>query len=568
MTWMSLIPPLAVFVVGIWTKKIRLALFLGVIVAAFIAADFSFVNGSNLAFDRILENAQILSFSSFPSFFKASNLLIMLFVLSLGVLIEMIRQSKAANAFVTFTESRIKSEKTAETGSLILSHFLCIDDYLSSLTVGSVLRPITDRFRVSRIKLAFLTDSMAAPVAMITPVSSWAAAILGFLTDNGVSAVIDEKTLLHASPYSLYLNILPYIFYSATLIISVWVIVRFRISFGLMQEHDHVAKTTGNLHGGREIEFTNLQGEANGKREATIADFFLPMGALLSSTLFFMLYFGGFWLFGGENGFFGAMRAAPISLVLFLAGISCLTISSVYYLTTGKFYFKELIGVFRSGIRLMFPVTIILLLAWTMGGLLRQDLHTGQWIASLIAGAIPIEWLPLILFWNAALIALSLGSSWATAAILFPIAIPMVMSMQQLEGPITIDQMPILLPVFGAILSGAVCGDHISLISDTTIMATSSSGCDLIDHVKSQAAYAAPVIVGTSAGYLAAGYYVQDIASMPYLLMCMAISLVTTLAVIHLMKVLWQKNAGLEETVEPEAILLEDNGVLQPSDSA
>lgn len=551
MSWVSLIPPLVVFIVGLWTKRIRLALFLGVAMASIIASDYSLTDGLFLTFSRLVENSQLLSIGSLSSFSSASNLLIILFVLVLGVLIEMIRHSKAANAFVTFTDSKIKNEKAAETSSLVLSHLLCIDDYLSSLTVGSVLRPITDRFRIARIKLAFLTDSMAAPLAILTPVSSWAAAIIGFLTDNGVSQVIDEKTLLVANPYSLYLNILPYIFYSLTLVVMVWTVVCFRINFGLMQKHDAIAKKTGNLLGGKLFEFSNYQEKATGNREANIVDFFLPIGSLLGLTLLYILYFGGYSLFGGTATFFEAMRGAPISLVLFLSGASCLTISSIYYLMTKKFYFLELAAVFKNGIRLMFPVSIILLLAWTMGGLLRQDLQTGQWVASLIAGTFPVEWLPLILFWTAAIIALSLGSSWATAAILFPIAIPMVMSMSNLSGPITIEEIPILLPIFGAILSGAVSGDHISLISDTTIMATSSSGSDLTDHVKSQAAYSAPVFLGASAGYIAAGYFVQDIASWPYLALSLGISISTTLGLLQLMKTLWQQS---------EEALTEENG--------
>ncbi|CRX37369.1 Na+/H+ antiporter NhaC family protein [Estrella lausannensis] len=555
MSWLSLIPPLAVFIVGIWTKKIRLALFLGVFLAATIASDFSLIKGLGLALTRIFDNAQLASVASLSSFFKASNLLIMLFVLALGILIEMIRSSRAANAFVHFTESRIKDQKAAETSSLILSHILCIDDYLSSLTVGSVVRPITDRFRISRIKLAFLTDSMAAPITMLTPVSSWAAAIIGFLNDNGVSNVLTENTLVLASPYSLYLKILPYIFYSATLIATVWIIVRFRISFGLIERHDHIAKTTGNLLGGKTIDFANHQEKSSGSREATVTDFFLPIGSLLAFTLTFLLYFGGFWLFGGDSGFFASMRQAPISLVLFLAGLSSILASSAYYVATHKFFIGELLHVFKNGIKLMFPVTIILVLAWTMGGLLRQDLQTGQWIASLIADAVPLQWLPLILFWNAALISLSLGSSWATSAILFPIAIPMVMSMKHLDGAITLEQLPILLPVFGAILSGAVCGDHISLISDTTIMATSSSGCDLVDHVKSQAAYAAPVIFGSSVGYATAGYYIDDIASWPYLALAAGLSLASSTAMLITMRALWKRDPGFDQkTEEPAAV--------------
>lgn len=535
MSGLSLIPPVVVFIVGFWTKKIRLALFLGVLTAAFIASGFAPIDSLILTFGRLFENSQVTNLVSLEKLTSSSNLLIMLFVLSLGVLIEMIRLSDSANAFVSFAEKSVKSKKSAETGSLILSHCLSMDDYLSSLTVGSVLRPLTDRFKIPRIKLAFLTDSMAAPLTMLTPISSWAAAILGFLTENGVGYLEDKNTLVLASPYSLYLNILPYVFYSIALVIAVWVIVRKELSFGLMNDHETLAQSTGDLLGGKKLDFSIAKGAHLGGRDSRLLDFFIPIGSLLLSMPLFLLYCGGFFLMGGQNDFLVALRQAPISLVLFLSGMTSLIVSSFYFRLSQKFYGKDLLKVYRSGIWLMLPVNAILLLAWTMGGLLRQDLQTGQWIASLIADSVPLVLLPLILFWNATIISLALGSSWATAAILFPIAIPMVMGLERAAIPSTIEELPILLPVFGAILSGAVCGDHISLISDTTIMATSSSGSDLWDHVKSQGFYALPIFAGSSFAFLAAGFLSVAFSPMQTLLISMGVAISISLSLLFIM---------------------------------
>jgi Na+/H+ antiporter NhaC len=429
----------------------------------------------------------------------------MTFILILGIVIEMIRQSNAASAFVDFASKRMKNAKSAETSVLLLSHSLSIDDYLSSLTVGSVMRPLTDKFKVCRAKLAFLTDSMAAPMAMLTPISSWSAAIIGFLTENGVHATASGSTLLLENPYSVYWNILPYIFYSITLVLSVWFIVRCGLSFGTMHAHERIAQKTGNLMGGKPLGDQHFDGENQTMHQTIIADFVVPIGSLLASTVFFILFLGDSILFGGSKGIVATMQSAPIALVLFSSGTTTLLISTVYYLSRGIFTLKKLASVAVSGVKLMLPVVAILLFAWTMGDLLRGNLKTGELLASLFADAIPITLMPLILFWNATAISLALGSSWATTAILLPIAIPMVISMTGLEAPAKLDSLPIMLPVFGAILSGAVCGDHISLISETTIMAVTSSMCDYMDHVRTQMVYSTPAFIGSSVAFLLSG---------------------------------------------------------------
>ncbi|MCB1112733.1 MAG: hypothetical protein H7A37_06375 [Chlamydiales bacterium] len=516
-----------------------MSLFAGVVSAAFLATDCHLIDSALLWTSRLWENSDIPVIIS-SGLFEGNNFLIMGFVFTLGILIEMIRYSDAAVAFVAFTENSIRSKKAAETSSLILSHCLCIDDYLSSLTVGSVMRHVTDRFRIPRAKLAFLTDSMAAPIAIITPISSWAAAIIGFLSENGVSEHRDSHTLLVATPSNVYLHILPYVFYSMTLVFSMWFVVRLGLRFGTMADHEQIAEETGNLRGGKEEHAEELADHHQTGRPATIIDFFMPLGTLLIATVYFLLSWGDASIIGGSRSLVGALQNAPISSVLFAAGGISMAISVAYYLATRMFPLKTMINVAAGGIKLMLPVNAILLLSWTLGGLLREDLHTGQWLASLLSGSIPAYLIPLIIFWNASLISLALGSSWATAAILFPIALPMVMDMMAVPAPVSLEQMPILLPVFGAILSGAVCGDHISLISETTIMATTSAGCDHMDHVRTQWLYAVPAFVGTSLAFLITGILAEG-SPTTMLIICAVTALGTSFLMLSAMHLLHKR---------------------------
>lgn len=538
MFWLSLTPPLVVFILGFWTKKIARSLFVGVLVAALIATGGAPFSALSLTIQRLWGNLQLGGLTSFEGLASSNNFCILVFVLSLGIIIELIRHCHAVDAFVNFSEKKIRTKRAAETSSLLLSHCLCIDDYLSSLTVGSVMRPLTDRFRIPRVKLAFLTDSMAAPVAMVAPVSSWSAAIIAFLIDNGIHDELGADTLLVANPYHVYLNILPYVIYSITLIISLWWIVQMRLSFGAMRDHEQLAEKTGNL--GNDESLT--QPSSLSKVPARFSDFLMPMVTLFGSTFSLLLYFGGWQPFAGVS-MLAALQQAPIAYVLFLSGLTTLFLTTVYYLFRGLLR-GSLSAVYYRGFRLMFPVCLILLYSWTLGALLRQELFVGEQLATLLSGTVSVNLMPFILFLNATMISLALGSSWATTAILVPIALPMVMSMSHVAAPATLDQLPILFPVMGAILSGAVCGDHISLISETTVMAATSAGCNCIDHVKTQGLYSLPIVIGTGAGFLALGFLIQS--SGVALISSLTISVTVSLSLLTAAHFVREKRALLE----------------------
>lgn len=502
MSWFCLLPPLVVFLIGVLTHRVSTALIIGLILGAFIAGDGDFIDAWRILKDHVWSNLEIDQVTSWGDFLQADHLLIISFLLGLGILVEMIRRSRSAFAFVHFCRSFMQDKRSVETGALVLSHFLCLDDYLSSLTVGSVMRPLTDRFRIPREKLAFLADSMSAPLTVISPISSWAAAIIGFLSENGIQEQIGAGVLLLDSPYQIYLRVLPFVFYSYSLIAMVWWMVRWRLSYGEMRRQE--------LHAEEKVEPSEEQFDQDDRISASLFDFFLPIFTLFIGTFGLILFFGKWSLMGGDRSFIEALQRAPISPALLFATLIALIVSGIRYLIKGLLSWKELCSTVGNGMRLMYSACCVLLLAWVLGTLLRIDLRTGDYLASLLSQSISIEWLPFIMFINASLISLALGSSWGTAAILFPIALPMTISMYGLDAPVGSEQLSILFPVFGAILSGSVFGNHISLIADTTVMASASASCNHMAHVNTQFGYAMPICIATAIGFLFSGYLAEE----------------------------------------------------------
>jgi tetracycline resistance efflux pump len=524
MLWLVFLPPLLVFLVGVLTHRIILSFILGVSLAGLIATHFVPWDAAVLVIRRFWEILELEQIHSTHDLLAKDNLFIMIFLLSIGLIIEMMRSSGGAKALVRLVSKSIHDKKSAETSSLIMSHCLFVDDYLSCLSVGSVLRPLTDKLGIARAKLAFLVDSMAAALAIICPVSSWAAAITGFFYDNGISDNIANNPLILATPNYVYMRSLPYIIYSFTLIASVWFIVRKGISFGVMKKYEQAAQSTA-----ESIEQEDDQG--------TILDFLIPFVSLLGSAFFLLLYMGGWSLLGGTRSFIMALQYSPTALVLSMAAIISITASLTYFVSIRRFTLKGLYQVFISGMKMMGMPVIVLLFAWTLGSLLRNDLKTGEVLASLIGDSVPVMLLPCIFYLIATVTALSLGTAWGTAAILFPIAVPMIVSMAAVSTP-TPEQLPILFPVFGAILSGAVCGTNASLMADATIMSSMSSGCNHIVHVNTQWRYIVPVFISTALGFVLTGVLINNSLWLAILLP-LVVSIASSLIIIKMMGSKW-----------------------------
>lgn len=501
----SLLPPLLVLLLGYFTHRIMLSLTAGILLAALIANNFSLIAALQNVVTALWQNLELYKIFSSEQFWQANNLFICIFLLVLGIFITMLQVSGGAYAYSVFAKRKIRNAKNAETSALVLSSGLFIDDYLSCLTTGAVMYPLTDTQKIPRAKLALLVDSMSGSLAILCPFSSWVAAIVGFLGDNGISEEVGPETLILANPFSTFMHLVPFLFYSFVIIASIWFIVRCRISFGLMRKFETIAKQTGNLFGGANRSLHAGKNIEHNPLHTTLLEFFFPIVVLLTCVLGGILYSGGWWLLGGNNSLLNAFQSASAAIGLFVGGNITLAICTIFFILRKRISIKKLPVVYLDGIKLMLSAAMVLILAWTFGDMLRNQLHTGEYLASLMLNSVNITALPMIIFFAGFMIAFTIGSAWGSAAMLFPIVIPLVLSMVNAPVQPTLEQIPILFPVLGAVLSGCVAGNHISPIADTTIMSCLSTHTKLKDHVHSQIQYALPGIIITGLAFCLSG---------------------------------------------------------------
>ncbi|MCF7899183.1 hypothetical protein K9L05_00870 [Candidatus Babeliales bacterium] len=512
--FLVLLPPLLTLSLAFLTKKVKLSLLSGIFIAAFIATDFSvkstFVKSIN-SFYQTLDLSNLTSIKNFLSS-NNSNILIISFLLMLGIIITLISHTGASRAYGRFINKKLKTAQQAEASCLALSSTLFVDDYFSSLTAGSVMYPVTDNFKIPRVKLAFFVNAMASSLCVLSPVSSWMAAIVAPLNNAGISDQlnINSNILISTDTFWVYLQVLPFIFYAIILILGIWFIVLQKISFGPIKKYEKIAQETGNLFGGKAA--TKIKVKAASEKNLaknSLLDFIFPIILLSGSLVFNLLYSGGYYLLGGSNSVLRAFQAAEISYALFISGLFTLIISLIYYYSQRKIYFKELNSIFLEGINLMLPAILVLILAWTFGDIIRNDLHTGQYLANKLVGNVNLKFLPIIFFIISTITSVCIGSAWGTIAIMVPITIPMLLSFSGLTTPIIAENLPLMFPVLGAIISGALIADHVSPLSDTMVMASASTGANLMDLSKIQLFYTLPIVVSTSIAFLVSGFLIQ-----------------------------------------------------------
>lgn len=490
--FLALVPPLLVIITAFITKKVVPSLLLGIVSAAYIAKARSIQASLLLILQRFIDQAD------------ATNLYTFGFLFALGLIIAMMNQTGATQAYSTLISKKINSAKMAQSASIVLSLCFMIDDFFSSITVGCIMRPLTDRFVIARAKLAYLIDSLAAPMVIIVPVSSWIAMIIAQLENGGIST--HAQALIHADAFTVYLTIIPYIFYSFINLLSAIFVVGTSIQYGPMATHEHIARSRGNLFGGKEP--LKSSSAPVGEAKSSLFDFILPIGCLLSSVIVSMLYMGGYYLFGGTHSFVIALSQPDIIFSsLFFGGVITLIITSVWYALTGKITAAHIPTLTQETKDLMLGSITVLLLAWTFSKLLIMDLKTGDYLAHLVIGHCSTLWLPALFYALATITSISIGSSWGTIAVLTPLAIPMIATLAGCPTPLTIHQVPLLLPLLGAIFAGAVTGDHVSPIAGTTIMSATSAGSYHADHVQTQLWYAIPGIIGTLISFIVVGIF-------------------------------------------------------------
>ncbi len=465
-TWWSLVPPLLAIVLALVTKEVYSSLFIGVAMGALLYTGFHPWNAF-VAFFDIMKNSM--------------NLNILIFDVLLGMIIVLMSKSGGSAAYGKWAGTKIKSKKSAMLATTGLGVLIFVDDYFNCLTVGSVMRPVTDRFKVSRAKLAYIIDATAAPVCIIAPISSWAAAVNSYVPeDAGISG------------FQLFLRTIPYNLYAILTLLMVFTIILTGLDFGLMKKHEKKA-AAGDLFTSGGEEFDQVKEEeisSNGK----VIDLVLPVLVLIGTAIGAMIYTG---FLGGATDVVTAFSGCDAETSLIFATLITVMFMLVLYLPRKVITFKGFMDSFVEGFKMMIPAIGILIFAWSLKGM-GDALEIASFVENLVgSNASASVLLPAILFLVAIFLSFSTGTSWGTFAILVPIAIAMF------PGA---DNMQMMIIAVASVLSGAVCGDHVSPISDTTVMSSAGAQSNHINHVTTQMQYAVVVAVVSAIGYVIAGF--------------------------------------------------------------
>ena len=476
-TFWALIPPVVAIVLALITKEVYSSLFVGILVGGLFYSGFSF-EGTIV---HIFEDGIIGVLSD------SYNVGILVFLIILGAIVCLMNKAGGSAAFGRWAGDHIKTRTGAQLTTVALGVLIFIDDYFNCLTVGSVMRPVTDKHNISRAKLAYLIDATAAPICIIAPISSWAAAVTGFVEgEDGLS---------------LFISAIPYNFYALLTIVMMITIAVLNIDFGSMKVHEDNAKkgdlfTTPDRPYG---EATELEDTGKG----TVKDLLIPIIALIICCVIGMIYTGGF--FEGAD-FVTAFSNSDASVGLAIGSAFALVITILLYVSRRVLGFKECMDCIPEGFKAMVPAIMILTFAWTLKSM-TDSLGAAEFVAALIKGSASgiVNLLPAIIFVVGCLLAFATGTSWGT----FGILIPIVVDAFQATNP------TLMTIAISACMAGAVCGDHCSPISDTTIMASAGAQCNHVNHVSTQLPYAVSVAAISFITYIVAGFVQSAWISLP-----------------------------------------------------
>ena len=466
-SFLSILPPIITIVLALATKEVYMSLIIGIFSGAMIFTGGSFLQSTLTMFKIMGEKV-------------GGNVNILIFLVILGVLVAAIAKSGATRAYGEWAREKIKGEKGALGLTAFLGILIFIDDYFNCLTVGAVMRPITDKFKIARTKLAYVIDATAAPICIIAPVSSWAAAVGSSLPEG---STIDG--------FSLFLQTIPFNLYAwLTLVFVVMVIVTGR-DYSTMNES--IRENQKGFHVPEEYR-EELENESETETHGKIIDLVLPLIVLISSCIYGMLYTGG--LFEGKS-IADAFADCDSSQALVLGSFIAFVFTAILYIPRGVVNFKTFCECFPMGFKAMLPAIAILSFAWTLSGICSDSyLNLGGYVSTIVnQNATIMMFLPMVFFVVAIGLAFATGTSWGTFGILIPIAVEII------SGGST-EMMVICV---AAILSGAVAGDHASPISDTTILASASAQCSHLDHVATQLPYVITVSTSCVIGYFIDG---------------------------------------------------------------
>ena len=473
----SLIPPVVAIVLALITKEVYSSLFVGILIGGVFWSGFRFEKTITHVFQDGIVG--VLS--------DSYNVGILVFLVVLGIMVCMMNKAGGSAAFGRWASKHIKTRVGAQLTTILLGVLIFIDDYFNCLTVGSVMRPVTDQHNVSRAKLSYLIDATAAPVCIIAPISSWAAAVTGFVKGE--------------DGFSIFIRAIPYNFYAILTVVMMVAIVVLKFDYGPMKLHEKNA-VKGDLYTTEDRPYATAENEME-EGKGNVIDLVLPILVLIVCCIIGMIYTGGF--FSG-TGFVKAFSGSDASVGLMLGSFFAFIITVIFYAVRRVLSFSDSMSCVPEGFKAMVPAILILTFAWTLKAM-TDSLGAAEFVANGMqkaAGGL-VSLLPAIIFLVGCFLAFATGTSWGTFGLLIPIVVAVFSG--------TNEQMMII--SISACMAGAVCGDHCSPISDTTIMASAGGQCNHVNHVTTQLPYAITAAIVSCVSYVIAGFVRNPFICLP-----------------------------------------------------
>ena len=524
-TFWSLLPPIVAIVLALISKEVYSSLFLGCLVGALLVSNFhpwetvvQLVEGDNGIVTTVSDSG---------------NIAIIVFLVVLGIMVDLMNKTGGSEAFGRWAKKAVKSRAGAQLMTMLLGVLIFIDDYFNCLTVGAVMRPVTESHHISRAKLAYIIDSTAAPVCMIAPVSSWAAAVSGYVNSDNVSGI------------EMFIKQIPWNYYCLLTLLMIVVISLLNIDYGPMLTHEYNAQVKGDLFTTPERPFEGADDyEVGSKGKSSVLDLLLPVIVLIITCIVGLIYTGGYYdtESGNYHAFMNAFSDASSGQGLAIGSMIALVFTFVYFWLRGSIGFEKSFECVPQGFIQMIAPILILTFAWTLCGLTRFGMYSANFVTNAMAGAGELKiYLPAVIFIIGCAIGFATGTSWGTIGIMAPIVVSVF----------NYDVEPILCTIgLAAACSGGVMGDHCSPISDTTIMASAGAHCFHLNHVFTQMPYALTVSGVAFVSFILAGLIQNVVINL--ILAC--VLMVGTLLVIK--AIVAKKHAGIfEEMAEANKAL-------------
>lgn len=514
-TFWAFMPAVIAIVLALITKQVYVSLFLGIFVGAMMYTGGDVLNAIFTLYQVMSEKV-------------GANTPIIVFLVVLGIFVVLMQKSGGAKAYGEWAGKKIKSKGAALAATGALGCLIFVDDYFNCLTVGSVMRPVTDKFKISRAKLAYIIDATAAPVCIIAPISSWAAAVAGELEGDGLT---------------VFISTIPFNVYALLTIIMVFALCFLNFDFGKMKKNEEIAESTGDVHAGIP-EAGSAEAEIEANPKGKIRHLVIPVIILIVCCVFGMIYTGFF--YNWDTGLIDtelqsanvieAFSNCDAGMSLAIGSTIALFIVAIYYMITKTISFKEITDSFTDGFKAMVPAILILTFAWSIAGIMGAKggyLDAQAFVETNLANSsFPQFLFPAIFFILAGLIAFATGTSWGTFGVLVPIAVTILGG----SGALTIMTV-------SATLGGAVFGDHVSPISDTTILASAGARCNHVEHVNTQLPYAGFIAGIAAVSYLVGGACTALGSALSCIIMW-AVALVLFIAAVFVIKAINKKNAA------------------------